>query len=651
MGTSRQTGSPEPGTEPQSGRASSSTATGPWRPTATHYLVATALSFVLVALLVAWLSAGTLEKMSLAVDDGQQWLVASDTVAAIREDADFVVTATLERVVLGEGPGIDSGIVLNSIALNIADVQEAFDEGRGTTGGTSHDQALGTIGRALQRSRVSLEDLSVVAVLTERALEAGDADDVREHTEDLIAVYEDVVADLGALERAIDAVNANGLASIESRIEYQFWLTVLAGLPVSLMVLISLTFIHRSNKAERALRSEMEQGRSQLQSIVDCLPLGVVWKDARRRAMGANDHFTRSRYGDSLSKETAEAEDEAMRSSTSTGAELVLETGEGRRIVRQISAPIDTAEEHLGVVTALIDVTDELELRRALEAARRMESVGELASGIAHEINTPLQFVSDNTSFLATAFHDVLEVVARLVEQSGDPSATATTLRSADMDFLKEELPAALAQSQEGLARVRKIVAAMKDFAHPGGDVGPCDLNSVIESTVVLCRHEWKAVAELELDLDPGLPEIRADGGQVNQAILNLVVNASHAIASKDGGGLGTITVATSSDGHEVIVSVRDDGTGMSARVKERAFERFFTTKPVGTGTGQGLSLVWDVMRGHGGRVELESTEGVGTEFTLRFPIAAPASSADPSESSASVQPTPSELVAASTAQ
>lgn len=277
-------------------------------------------------------------------------------------------------------------------------------------------------------------------------------------------------------------------------------------------------------------------------------------------------------------------------------------------------------------------------LQAQLAQSQRLESVGQLASGIAHEINTPAQFVSDNTRFLQKAFpklQQIMTVHGKLLEAIRTGPVASELLaeaeeitRKAKIDFLLEQVPEAIADSLEGLERVTNIVRAMKDFSHPGQqEMCAADLNHAIKSTITVARNEWKYVADMEMDLDPSLPPVPCSLGDFNQVILNLVVNAAHAIADVvgDGGdGKGTITVSTRNDGDHVEVRVHDTGTGIPQENRHRIFEHFFTTKQVGKGTGQGLAIARSVIVDkHGGQIAFETETGKGTTFIIRLPVEA----------------------------
>ena len=272
-----------------------------------------------------------------------------------------------------------------------------------------------------------------------------------------------------------------------------------------------------------------------------------------------------------------------------------------------------------------------------LRHAQKLESIGSLAAGIAHEINTPTQYIGDNTSFLGgslPAVLDCLEVQRRFLlglqsgqDRPGQAEEALRKIEDLDLGYLAEEIPKALKETLEGIARVTTIVRAMKDFSHPGGaGKAPVDLNKTITSTVTVSRSVWKPVAQLVQDLDPELPPVLCFQGEINQAVLNLVVNAAQAIEealdSRRTGKLGVIRILTRVAGPDVRVSVSDTGNGIPEAIRNRIFEPFFTTKPVGKGTGQGLAIVHSVVvEKHGGRIEVESEPGGGTTFHLFLPV------------------------------
>ncbi|WP_374682132.1 ATP-binding protein [Accumulibacter sp.] len=256
--------------------------------------------------------------------------------------------------------------------------------------------------------------------------------------------------------------------------------------------------------------------------------------------------------------------------------------------------------------------------------AEKMASIGQLAAGVAHEINNPVGFVSSNMRTLATYTDGLLKLidayaaVTEKVPLPADAAATLQALRTAiDLDYLRDDLQDLLHESDDGLQRVRQIVQDLKDFSHiDSGEWTAVDLNACIKSTLNVVWNELKYKAKI--DFVPGdLPEVRCNAPQVNQVIMNLLVNAAQAIESS-----GTISIRSGHDGTMAWFEIEDTGSGMSEQVRRRIFEPFFTTKAVGTGTGLGLSVSYGIVNKHGGRMEVFSTPGVGTRFRVSLPIA-----------------------------
>ncbi|MGB9083134.1 MAG: ATP-binding protein [Terriglobales bacterium] len=311
-----------------------------------------------------------------------------------------------------------------------------------------------------------------------------------------------------------------------------------------------------------------------------------------------------------------------------------LEKNGTTRFLGLNAIPLNT-DGAAGILVVGADITDRLTLEHQLLQAQKLESVGQLAAGIAHEINTPTQYIGDNVRFLKEAFHDLDGVRAsyeRLLAAAQNNAVSGETvqevmdrLQHADANYLFEEIPKAIDQSLEGVTRVAKIVGAMKEFSHPGTkDKTQLDLNHAIECTLTVARNEWKYVAELETEFDPSLPRIACQPGEFNQVILNLIVNAAHAIADvvgKDGSKKGTIKVQTRNCKDWAEIRIHDTGTGIPDSVRARVFDPFFTTKEIGKGTGQGLAIARSVVVDkHGGTIHFETAEGRGTTFVIRLP-------------------------------
>ncbi len=275
------------------------------------------------------------------------------------------------------------------------------------------------------------------------------------------------------------------------------------------------------------------------------------------------------------------------------------------------------------------------EMERQLNLAHKMESIGQLAAGIAHEINTPTQFVTNNTQFLNEAFEAYGQALAQyqilITEAAEHPlnkdqiEQLKVRLEALDIHYLNAEIPEAISQSLDGLGRIAKIVQAMKDFSHPGGQgKTESDINRAINTSIDISRNEWKYVAELTTDLDPDLPLIPIYQNEFNQVILNLIVNAAHAIASQEFSqqNRGVIHISTQLNGDFVLIKVMDNGCGIPKDNQCRIFDHFFTTKEIGKGTGQGLAIAYAIIVDkHGGSIEVESELNQGSTFILQIPV------------------------------
>jgi signal transduction histidine kinase len=282
------------------------------------------------------------------------------------------------------------------------------------------------------------------------------------------------------------------------------------------------------------------------------------------------------------------------------------------------------------------DITERIVLREQLLQAQKLESVGQLAAGIAHEINTPTQYIGDNVRFLKDAFQDMGSLLTNynklllaVKENTLSPETVkeiSAAIEQTDAAYLLDEIPKAIDQTLEGVSRVAMLVNAMKEFSHPGTkEKLPLDLNRAIQSTITVSRNEWKYVAEMETEFDPSLPLIPCLPGEFNQVILNLIVNAAHAIADvaqKGGPAIGKIKVQTLNSPEWAEVRIQDTGTGIPEKVRNRIFDPFFTTKAIGKGTGQGLAIAHSVIVDkHGGSIHFETEEGKGTTFIVRLPF------------------------------
>jgi PAS domain S-box-containing protein len=290
----------------------------------------------------------------------------------------------------------------------------------------------------------------------------------------------------------------------------------------------------------------------------------------------------------------------------------------------------------LGFTIMGADITERKMLEKQLAQAQKLRSIGQLASGIAHEINTPTQYVGDNIRFLKDAFEDLIGVLQgdeELLAAARGGVVSAELIRRlqdgrerADLEYLVSEVPVAIQHTLEGVERISKIVRAMKDFAHPGREEkAPADLNQIIDSTVTVARNEWKYVADMQTDFDRSLPLVLCHPAEIGQVILNLVINAAHAIedvVQQGRAAKGGITIATRRRDGWAEIRISDTGGGIPENIRHRIFDPFFTTKEIGRGTGQGLAICYPVIVGkHGGRITFDSEVGRGTTFTIGLPL------------------------------
>jgi len=289
----------------------------------------------------------------------------------------------------------------------------------------------------------------------------------------------------------------------------------------------------------------------------------------------------------------------------------------------------------IGIVESIRDVTASKQLETQLMHAQKLESIGQLAAGIAHEINTPTQYVSDNTRFLKEAFEDILGLYVKYQQflhiaqnsniDKGIIDELNKSVEDADIMYLLDEVPSAIDQSLEGISRISHIVRAMKEFSHPGvKGKSRVDINKAIETTTTIARNEWKYVADLETEFYPDLPLVPCFANEFNQVILNLITNASHAIEKMLGKGStdkGKIKISTHLKDKNVEIKIADSGTGIPLDIQSKVFDPFFTTKEVGRGTGQGLSISYDVIvKKHNGTLAFETEENKGTTFIITLP-------------------------------
>ena len=315
--------------------------------------------------------------------------------------------------------------------------------------------------------------------------------------------------------------------------------------------------------------------------------------------------------------------------------EVPFEMNGKTRLLGLTVTPVHVADENSTTLLVIgSDVTDRRALEEQFRQAQKLEAVGRLAAGIAHEINTPIQFVGDNMQFLHDAFSDLSKVMEKYRHLS-DAAANgvagmmladevAEAEMAVDINYLVEEIPKAIAQSLDGVARVATLVRAMKEFAHPDRkERAAADINAALLSTLTVARNELKYVAEVETELSD-LPLAVCNIGELNQVFLNLLVNAAHAIgdAVNGTGQKGVIRVRTALEKDAVLISIADTGGGIPEDIRDKIFDPFFTTKESGRGTGQGLAIAHSVVVDkHGGTLTFASEVGKGTTFFIRLPL------------------------------
>ncbi|MBA7705016.1 Adaptive-response sensory-kinase SasA [subsurface metagenome] len=306
--------------------------------------------------------------------------------------------------------------------------------------------------------------------------------------------------------------------------------------------------------------------------------------------------------------------------------------------VHERTIELTTANEQLrrDIIERKNAAEQRIQLEQQLQQSKKLESIGTLAAGIAHEINTPLQFIGDNSRFLSEIIEKLLTLIntyRNLLSECEHGEKTNNAIKKAkeseqtvDLEYITEEIPKAISQTQEGLSRVTKIVNAMKDFSHMDTDEKiEANINKAIENTITVSRNEWKYVAEMKTDLTPSLPPIHCFLGDINQVVMNLIVNAAHAIANVVGDGSkdkGEITITTRHENNSVIITVADTGTGIPENIRDKIFDPFFTTKKIGKGTGQGLSMAYaSIVEKHKGKLIFDTKLGKGTTFIIELPL------------------------------
>ncbi len=401
-------------------------------------------------------------------------------------------------------------------------------------------------------------------------------------------------------------------------------------------ILCSIQDTTKHKLAEASLRASEDM----FQNIVEHNHLGIVALDKQRRCIFANK-AAEEIIGRPSSELLGEQLGYPLDAYDSVEMEIMHPNGNLRIVELNISKTIwKGCFAHLVV---LKDITERKEVERnakqqeeKMQQIQKLESIGQLAAGIAHEINTPTQFIGDNVRFLYESFQGIEQILTaydKLITMLSDYRDADTVMSEIkrladeiDLEYLRNEIPKSVIQSLDGVKRIADIVMAMKNFSHPGkSDKEMTDINASIENTITVSRNEWKYDAELHKDFDLELQQIPCLSGEFNQAILNMIVNATHAIkeAKKaDPTRNGVINIKTRKCDGWAEISISDNGTGIPDELRSKIFDPFFTTKDVGVGTGQGLAIAYNtIIKKHGGNIEVESEIGRGTTFTIWLPL------------------------------
>ena len=410
----------------------------------------------------------------------------------------------------------------------------------------------------------------------------------------------------------------------------------------------ALIRISAALEAEASCRQDLATAlaneRTLLRTMIDLIPAFIYAKDTASRFIAMNAALARNMGTDSaqaigktdfdffepdLAQKFYSDEQALLKSGTAIidleepGFDKV--TGMPRTVVTSKVPLRDENGMVIGIIGVGFDITERKFAELRLAQSEHLESIGRLAAGVAHEINTPIQYLNDSVYFIREAMQELLAHNARLAAMLPAPPEA-----DEDVEDLKKELPPALDRVVDGLGRIAEIVRSMKEFSHVDQrEMSRVDLNRAINSTLIIARSEYKYVADVKTDFQD-MPPVTCHGGQINQVVLNLVVNAAHAIADKVKGTpeKGLIIVKTCIEDGFAVVSVCDTGGGIPEAIRKRIFEPFFTTKEVGKGTGQGLSIAHNVIKAHGGTLAFVTEIGKGTTFTVRLPLLDEASEA-----------------------
>jgi two-component system, NtrC family, sensor kinase len=409
--------------------------------------------------------------------------------------------------------------------------------------------------------------------------------------------------------------------------------------------------LHREEAALRKAEQAAKTSSEFLNTILNAIPVPIFYKDTEGHFMGINRAYGKF-FGNSqedlvgktvfdlFPKQEAQSyHEQDLELLRQPGTKLYsVQLTDSRGACHDVLAHKATFADgngHVrGLLGALIDITDRTRVEAELGHARKLEAVGQLAAGIAHEINTPAQYVGDGIYFLKEVYDSCLQLLMKYqgaleaLESVGTHATLVNEIRAfeneIDLQYIQANVPGSFDRCVDGISRISTIVRAMKEFSHPDQrEKSPGDINQALQSTLIIAKNEYKYVANVETELGE-LPPVLCHLGDLNQVFLNLIVNAAHAIGDVVGkdGEKGQIRITTMQVDHSVQIDITDSGSGIPESIRDRIFEPFFTTKEVGKGSGQGLAIARSiVVDKHGGSLTFKSEVGHGTTFTIRLPV------------------------------
>jgi len=404
--------------------------------------------------------------------------------------------------------------------------------------------------------------------------------------------------------------------------------------------------IVRDVTERKAIEQRLRENENRLRTILESMPVGIALVGLDQRIRWVNPAALEMLKFSSLEEISGVPCNEILCQNQGCACQVLdnhIEVEKAEKMLRRRDGSylpvLKTVlkvqfENETVLLEAFIDVSKWKQLEAELYLARKLEAVGQLAAGIAHEINTPTQYVGDSVYFLKETFSDFGRLIAEYqralsaLKETGRKEVLVKEVseleESVDLEYLLSNIPSAFDRCEDGITRISRIVSAMKEFAHPDQrEKSPADINRALESTLIIARNEYKYVADIETDFEE-IPSVVCHIGDLNQVFLNLIVNSAHAISdiAKSSGVKGKIHVSTRRSDDSVLISISDTGAGIPASIHERVFEPFFTTKPVGKGSGQGLAIARSiVVDKHGGSLTFDSKVGQGTTFTIRLPL------------------------------